>query len=394
MADTPNILIAGAGIGGLAAALALSRAGFRVTVMEAAPELREIGAGIQLSPNATRILLDLGLGPALARVAVRPEALRVMNAGSGEPLAVSPLGEAALARYGAPFLTIHRGDLQRLLAEAAREQPTVDLHLGARAEDVAARDGGIVVVARGRLAAVQMQGAALVAADGIWSTLRGRLGLATAPVFYRQTAWRALLPVAEAPVFACAPAVNLWLGPHAHAVHYPVCGGAAVNIVVIIREEGSSRDWATPGDPAVLRARVARWSRAIRDLLHIPQAWEKWALHALPPLPGWGTGPMTLLGDAAHAMRPFLAQGAVMAIEDAEALARHAAAHRDDLPAAWRAYEAERRPRTARVQAASEQTGERNGWRGPLALARNLALRHMGGQRLLAMHDWIYDWRR
>jgi len=392
MAAPRKILIIGAGIGGLTAALALARAGFAVTVTEAAARLEEIGAGIQLSPNASRILLDLGLGPALAPHAVAPETLSVRSIRNGREIVHAPFSAAA-ERHGAPFWVIHRGDLQRVLAQAVAETPNIDLHLGVRIEDFGQRNGRMVVVGRGRIAMVQMEGDALVAADGLWSFSRERLGIKIKPAFYRQTAWRALLPIdAVAEDFRYAE-TTLWLGPHAHVVHYPVSGGARVNVVAIIREDWHKPAWNEPGDPAVLRARARRWAPALRELIETPERWEKWALHAHPPLPQWGVGPITLLGDAAHAMRPFLAQGAAMAIEDAAVLARCLSQRPDDMPAAMRAYESLRQPRTARVQEEAARQAWRYGLRWPLSTARDLALRRMGGTRLLTRYDWLYGWK-
>jgi salicylate hydroxylase len=387
-----RILIVGAGIGGLTAALALRRAGFAVTVIEAAPQLEEVGAGVQLSPNASAVLISLGLGPALAPHVVAPESLRVMNMRSGREIARAPLGGLA-ARYGAPFWVIHRGDLQRVLATAVAGDRGIDLHLGVRVQDFAQRNDRVVVVGRGRIATVQMDGDALVAADGLWSVARERLGIAIKPTFYRQTAWRALLPLEAAPAGFRQAETTLWLGPHAHVVQYPVSGGARVNVVAIIREDWDKQVWSEPGDPATLHARAARWAPALRTLIEAPQRWEKWALHDHPPLPQWGVGPVTLLGDAAHAMRPFLAQGAAMAIEDAAVLARCLAARPDNPAHGLRAYETLRQPRTARVQAEATRQGRRYGMRGPFAVARNFVLRRMGGERMLARYDWVYGWK-
>jgi salicylate hydroxylase len=391
LAGSARIIIAGAGIGGLTAALALARAGFGVTVLEAAPRLEEIGAGVQLSPNATRVLFGLGLASALERYAVAPEALRIMNARSGREIAAGPLGRRAAERYGAPFLVVHRSDLQRVLLEAVGAEPAADLRLGVRVVEFARRGEQILVMVRGANATLQFAGDALIGADGLWSRVRERLGLTIRPQFCGQAAWRALAPASAIGPALRAPATTLWLGPDAHVVHYPVRAGALINIVAIVREDWEAEGWSTPGDPALLRARVTRWAAPLRDLIAIPDAWNKWALHDHPPLPQWGTGPVTLLGDAAHAMRPFLAQGAAMAIEDAAVLARALAASQD-ISAGLRAYEQARRPRTARLQREAARTGRRYAMKGPLAAVRNLVLARMGGEKLLRRYDWIYGW--
>jgi salicylate hydroxylase len=388
-----TIIIAGAGIGGLTAALALARRGFAVTLIEAAAQLDEVGAGIQLSPNATEVLLSLGLGPGLKPHIVAPETLRVMNARSGRVIVESPLGLTAAVRYRAPFWVIHRGDLQNTLAEAVRAEQRIDLRLGVRVEEFGQRNGRLLVVGRGAGAVIQFDGDALIGADGVWSAVRSRLGDPSVPSYSGQMAWRALVPVDVAPPAMREPATTLWLGPSAHVVHYPVRAGRAVNIVVILREPWNKPGWTEPGDPAVLRARAARWAPALRALVEAPQHWTKWALHGRPPLAQWGAGPATLLGDAAHPMRPFLAQGAAMAIEDAAVLARSLAARTDDVNAALRSYEQERQPRAMRVVEEADRNGRRYGWRGPLATARNFVLARMGGEKLLTRYDWIYDWK-
>lgn len=391
MAQHHRIVIAGAGIGGLTAALALARQGFQVSVLEAAPALETVGAGLQISPNASRILRDLGLGAALAPHVVTASALRVMQASSGQELLSAPLAAIA-GRCEAPFWLLHRGDLQRVLAEAAIAEPGIDLHLGARVEDFAARDGRVTVVGRTATAMIQVDCEALIGADGLWSQMRPRLGITATPQFRGRTAWRALLTSANLNDWYRAPETTLWLGPRAHVVHYPVQGGAAINIVAIIREAWNGPEWSEPGDPAVLQGVLAGWAPAIRDLVALPQRWSRWALHELAPLPEWGTGPVTLLGDAAHGMPPFLAQGAAMAIEDAAVLAHSLAVRPDDMATGLRVYESLRRPRTRRAQEESARQAWRYGLPQPLAAVRDQVLMRIGGEKLLARYDWLYAW--
>src|SRR2546429_5415646 len=230
-------MIAGAGIGGLTAALAIAQRGFGVAVFDQAQRLEEVGAGIQLSPNASRILIALGLGEQLRRHVVAPEELRVMNARTARILARAPLGAAAEQRYGAPYWVIHRGDLQAVLIEAARAQPGIVFHLGSRVEDFTVDVDGVAIVARSPARDFEDRGAALIAADGLWSTLRRNLGHSREPRFARHSAWRAVAPADAVAPELRVPAINLWLGSRAHLVHYPVRGGRLVNIVAIIRDE-------------------------------------------------------------------------------------------------------------------------------------------------------------
>jgi salicylate hydroxylase len=395
LATSRSMIISGAGIGGLAAALTLARTGFRSVVFEQAPELEETGAGIQLSPNATRILTSLGLADQLRPHVVAPDCIRILRARCGEPLASVPLGASAERQYGAPYWAIHRGDLQAVLLDAVRGTPRIELRLGQRIERHASDGEGITVTARHGADVRQEHGIALVAAEGLWSATRGRLGHAAQPVFQNRTAWRALLPAETLPPAFRTPAVHLWLGPHAHLVHYPVRGGALVNIVAIVQDVWNGHDWSAPGsrDALLEHFPASSWCEAARAVVSLAQSWHKWALFDLPPLRHWGDGAITLLGDAAHPMLPFLAQGAATAIEDAAVLADCMAAGSEAPAAALRRYEGLRRDRTARVQHAARSNSRRYHASGVEAWARNLALRAMGGARLRARYDWLYGWR-
>jgi salicylate hydroxylase len=390
-----SVIISGAGIGGLTAALTLARAGFRGVLLEQASQLEEIGAGIQLSPNCTRILLQLGLAEPLQPCIVAPDAIRIMHARTGAMLASVPLGAEAERRYGAPYWTIHRGDLQRVLADAARADPDIALRLGLHVEDQAAHAQGVTVAVRRGAALLEERGIALVAAEGLWSATRRRLGHSAQPRFQNRTAWRALVPADSVPTQFRRAFVHLWLGRQAHLVHYPVRAGTLVNIVAIVDDDWERPGWSEPGDRDELLAHFPRlfWCDAARGLVNVPEHWRKWALFDLAPLQRWGQGPVTLLGDAAHPMLPFLAQGAATAIEDAAVLAQ-CLARQPDAPAdALRAYERARRARTARVQRAARSNGGRYHATGLEAAARNLLLRAAGGARLRAGYDWPYGWR-
>ena len=394
MASSRTVMIAGAGIGGLTAALAIAQRGLSVAVFDQAQRLEEVGAGIQLSPNASRILIALGLGEQLRRHVVAPEELRVMNARTARILARAPLGAVAEKRYGAPYWVIHRGDLQAVLIEAVRAHPDIVLHLGTRVEDFAMQEDGVIISARASEHRFEDRGAALIAADGLWSSLRRRLGHRRQPRFARRTAWRALAPAAALEPELLAPAVNLWFGTRAHLVHYPVRGGSLLNVVAIIRDDWREPGWSAPGERADILARYAApmWSAPTRAILAAPQHWQKWALYDRAPLARWGKGAVTLLGDAAHPMLPYLAQGAAMAIEDAAVLAQRLADMRSDPAAAMRRYERQRWARTARAQRAARRNGIVYQLGGPGAFLRTLALSAIGGERLLARYDWLYGW--
>lgn len=376
-------LIIGAGIGGLAAAIALRQAGLEVSLVEQAPVLDEIGAGLQLTPNATRILRSLGVLDAVEAVAIAPQALEVIDGRSGRLLARCAYGPAA-ARHGAPFLAIHRADLHRVLAQTAQAAGCPIL-LDTRVEGIDLTEHAACAITRRAGSPLRLEADLLVGADGVRSTVRTQLGHAATPVFAGRVAYRASVPApSDGP-----PVVRLHLGPRAHLVTYPVRGGATLNIVAVVPSDQPVMHWSAPGIPDQVHHAYAGWCADIRALLRRVSEFTCWGLYDIEPLSHWGAGRATLLGDAAHAMLPFLAQGAAQAIEDAASLAQ-ALAHHARPELALRAYEAARRPRTARIQREARANGQVYHLAGPAALARNLVLR-LTASRLINRYDWIYE---
>lgn len=390
MPEARHVTIAGAGIGGLTAALCLAKAGFTATVLERSPALEEVGAGIQLSPNASRIVIGLGLAEALAPVVFAPAGMDVRSGRSGAILAAATLGEAAAQRWGSPWWVVHRADLLAALAAAAAREPAITIETGAAVETaVAAGDGVDLTLVGGERRHV----GALVGADGIRSAVRRGLGDTAPPTFRHRSAFRATLPMEAVPAALRGDRLGLWLGPDAHLVHYPLRGGSLFNVVAIIGDPAPVEGWRAPGEASVLAGRLAGWDAAPRQLIAAVDGWQRWSLADRPVWFGRSRGAATLIGDAAHAMLPFVAQGGAMAIEDAAVLAACCAAAPGDLAGAFRAYEQARKGRVARVQSLARRNGAVYHLKGPAAFARDAAIRLLGGRGLLAQQDWIYAFR-
>jgi salicylate hydroxylase len=399
VAASRTIIVAGAGIGGLTAALALAGQGFRVVVLEKAERLEETGAGLQLSPNASRVLIDLGLRPRLAARVVTPDAISLMSARKGCEIARLPLGDAATLRVGAPYWVVHRADLQAALQAHVNDHPDIELRLGCQFEDAVTHAKGLTVVQRRGTTRQQELALALIGADGIWSTVRHHLFPQVQPQFAGLIAWRGTLDASQLPREYTSSRVQLWMGPNAHLVAYPISGGRQINVVAIVPGTWNRPGWSAPGKPNEIKSAFAssRWPGPARMLIGAVDDWHKWALFTVPDSGEWTDGAIALLGDAAHAMLPFVAQGAGMAIEDAAVLAKclgdGVGENPAVIPAALKHYARLRRSRVARVQRAARQAGHIYHLAGPAAFARDLAIKAMGAQRMLARQDWIYDWR-
>lgn len=395
-APSRQVVVAGAGIAGLTAALAFAARGFSVQLYERAPALEEVGAGLQLSPNATRILRRLGVLDALVPAAVEPEAILLKRASSLATLARVPLGPAAERRWGAPYLVAHRADLQSaLLARVARD-PDIRLVLGAAVRDVACHARGVTVSLDHGGAVKEVGCRLLVAADGVWSELARRIRPPAACRFTGYTAWRAMLPAGGAADRALAgirpaDAVAAFLHRDFHLVAYPVRAGAATNLVAVTRGAQLSSQWANRMETAPLLAALAGAAEPLRRAVAAAGPWTAWPLFESDWRQPWTEpGGLALIGDAAHAMTPFAAQGAAMAIEDAALLAALVAESPDAVAPALARFEALRRPRLRRV--VGRGAFNRFTWHaaGPIALGRDLVLRAMPAARLAADLDWLY----
>jgi salicylate hydroxylase len=390
--DARTLAIAGAGIGGLTAALALNRIGYRIILFEREAQLTEAGAGIQLSPNASRILIDLGLEQRLSAAAIMPDGVNVMNARSGRRIVGIPLGDKTPGQYGAPYWLVHRADLQAALLAQVSATPGIELRLGWQFEDVSNTTDGVTVMQRRGMSHRQDHVDALIGADGVWSAVRRQIFPDVRAQFSHRIAWRGMIDAANVPRTFDRRRVQLWLGAGAHLVAYPMATTGNVNLVAIVNDEWSRPGWSEPGDPDEIARHFAAWHDDARAMIRAVANWRKWALFEVPG-GAFAKGNVAMLGDAAHAMLPFAAQGAAMAIEDAAVLARCIETQPGDLAAAFRDYESQRRGRIARVQRASHRNGQIYHLKGAAKFARDRTMQLLGGTRLLARQDWIYRWR-
>jgi salicylate hydroxylase len=385
-----RVLMVGAGIGGLAAALTLDST-IEVLIAERSQSLEEVGAGLQLGPNATRILERLGLGPALEKIGFEPLANEVRDAASGTLMLRQPLAAAARERWGAPYLHVHRADLQRELAQAVAARPNVSLRLGTAFESFEPEGDGARVRFAGGEALVAD---AVIGCDGLRSAVRDALWGPGQPRYTGMTAWRGWVAAGALPAGLIPPVTAIWTGKGRHFVHYYVRGGALVNFVGVVERGGwRGESWTERGDPAELAADFAGWPAQVRALIERTAEPWRWALFDRPPLAAWSKGRATLLGDAAHPMLPSFAQGASQAIEDAAALGRLL---RPGAPveAALAAYESERLARTARVQALSRRNARlfHLGQPARALFAAEAALSRLGLTKGAARFDWLYGY--
>lgn len=387
--ETARVLIAGGGIAGLATAIGLARAGHRTLVIERAAAFEEVGAGIQLSPNACHALASLGVLDRVMARAVAPVALSVRSLGTQPELLSVPIAGVIDRKYGAPYVLVHRADLLQALVETAWEHPNIKLRLGAAVSGVEIGPAGVTATLTD---GERVAGAALIGADGVRSLIRTTVLQGPVAFHTGRIAYRATLPVDETPD-SVRTITGMWMAEKAHVVHYPISGGTRLNVVAVVQDGWSGEGWSEPVTREDVLARFSNWPEPARSLLSAPHAWVKWALCGFDPNFTWSRGPITLIGDAAHAMLPFLAQGGAMAIEDAVVLARHAAKTPTDWPSVFRAYETERKPRAARVVREARENGILYHLGGAAAFARDMGLRLLGPKRLADRYDWLWKWK-
>lgn len=384
-----RILVAGGGIGGLAAALAIARLGWPVTVLEQASAIGEIGAGIQLGPNAFAAFDALGVGAAARSRAVHVERMAMMDALDGATLASLPLGEAFRERFGNPYAVIHRADAHGVLLAGVRAREDVRLVVATRVEHIEQHDDGVVVVDQhGRRHA----GAALIACDGVRSAVRAQY--VGDPVRVSgHVVYRAVVEAADFPADLRWNAPVVWAGPDCHLVHYPLRGGEQYNVVVTFHSRQAEHWSVREGSRDEVQSYFGDILAQPRRLIDLPKQWTRWATADREPIGRWSFGRATLLGDAAHPMLQYLAQGACMALEDAVTLGAAMRAHADDLPAAFARYERSRIARTARVVLSAREMGRLYHAKGVERLVRNELWRGRGPARFHDALEWLYGWR-
>ncbi len=383
------VLVIGGGIGGMSAALALSQAGHRVEVLEQAAQIGEIGAGIQLGPNAFTALDALGVGEAARRRAVYTDFLVMHDAIDEAEVATIPVGEAFRTRFGNPYAVIHRADIHLSIYEGVQNDPQIGVHTGVRVESIAVGPDGVRVTdQQGRL----FEGSALIGADGGRSVARQTL-VGDEHRVSGHVVYRAVVSNEEMPADLRWNAASIWVGPNCHLVHYPLRGGEQYNIVVTFHSRDIEEWGVREGNREEVMSYFEEIGARPRQLLATPLSWKRWATADRDPADHWGHGRATLLGDAAHPMLQYLAQGAAMAMEDAVTLREALRACKGELEAGFRLYETKRIARTARVVLSAREMGRIYHAKGVERLVRNDMWRGRTPERFYDALEWLYGWR-
>lgn len=409
-------VIIGAGIAGLSAAIALRWRGANPIVIERASKVRTLGAGIQLTPNAMWAARRLGIDTYLERTGLKPDNLIVRNGRSGNQILSLPMGDALRASFGAPSVVMHRRDLISALMRTA-EALDIKIVTGQKLVDVATHRRGVTALTETPFGLSEFQGALLIAADGVWSSVRRQVFNGSPARYANYTAWRATIPTHQLPSIP-RRSVGLWPGTDAHVVHYPLSGGREINVVAVMAdqykggdfehgvdlgqggdfEQGDkgrrSADWVSKGDPALPRLRFRNWAVAVREMIAATNDWTRWPICVVDPVMPWiYDDRVVLLGDAAHAILPFSAQGAALALEDAVDLAAFLERDPGNQPRALAAFVQNRRHRAGLVAQHSEKNGASYHLPAPFSHVRDTALRFMGIERVMRRQHPIYGWR-
>jgi 2-polyprenyl-6-methoxyphenol hydroxylase-like FAD-dependent oxidoreductase len=381
------VLIVGGGIGGLAAALALALKGVPSRVIEQAAEFKEVGAGIQLGPNVFRMFDVLGLSKSVSALAVFPENLIMLDAITGEEVTRVPLDQRFRAKFTHPYALIYRPDLLSVLLEECRKNNLIQLHTSQKIVDVEQHGKGVTARSENGYG---YDGAALIGADGLWSTARQLIIGDGKPQVAGHITYRAVLSAKEVPEHLRRWSMTFWAGEKVHLVIYPLRGGELYNLVAVFHSNRYEEGWDSFGDPAELHERFEKTCEPVRALLGKIESWRMWVLCDRPPVKNWSKGRMTLIGDAAHPMLQYLAQGACMAIEDAVCLADRVESAQGDYAAAFEAYQAARYLRTGRVQIMARVYGEFYHASGVARELRNMMLSARTAEQSFEAMEWLY----
>jgi salicylate hydroxylase len=391
MADKRRVLIAGGGIGGIVAALALLQRGFSVAVYEQAGTLQEIGAGVQISSNGSRVLCALGLQAEMEAIAAVPIGKQVRLFNTGRAWKMYDVGTVSVQKYGAPYWMVHRGDFHGVLLAALRARAPDALRLGARCVGFEQDSDSVTLVLDDW---TRVTGDVLVGADGVHSRIRGALFGEGQARFTGFVAWRGIVPMARLPAHLQAHYGDNWMGPHGHVVTYPLRRGEILNFVAAVeRDDWVVESWSERGTKAEIKADFAPWHGDVQTIIDLIEVPYKWALLGREPLPRWSVGRVTLLGDACHPTLPFLAQGANMAIEDGMVLARCLAGD-VDVTAALARYDSARIDRTSRiVRGAADNTGRfHNPQLADASVAEAIMDREFDPNQVKQRYDWLFEY--
>jgi 3-hydroxybenzoate 6-monooxygenase len=381
------ILVVGGGIGGLATAYALAHKGFPVRVLEQAPEFREVGAGIQLGPNIFRALERIGLKDAVLADAWQPGGLEMRDAVTGEVITRMPLGERALKRFEQPYAVTHRADIHGTFLKGCQNSNLITLENDQRVDDFEDHGDKVTVTLQ---SGERAEGRALIGCDGMWSRVREKIVGDGAPRISGHIAYRGVLTREQVPEDLWRADMTIWAGPRTHFVHYPLRRGELYNLVAVFHSDKYVEGWNAEADPEELFARFKGQRPEVLRMLERIETWRMWVLCDREPIKEWSQGRVTLLGDAAHPMLQYLAQGACMATEDAVALSERMAERPDDLPAAFKAYQEQRYLRTGRVQIMARVYGEFYHARGVAAELRNQFLQSRTVDDAYDGIAWLY----
>lgn len=392
MADSRSVLIAGGGIAGLTAALCFSKIGYHVEVFEQSKFFEPLGAGLQLSPNALQILDDLGVGRHIRLTSTTPQAIKILNAWRGAKLAEVPLGAEAIVQFGLPYICVHRADLHQALLLACNDDPDIRINMDATALDCTHHPNGVSALIKKRNKIDTYRGRIFVCADGINSKIRSEIFEGNPSHHTGYEAWRAMIPAEKVSNKFPMDFTHLVMARGAHAVFYPVRNGRHLNVVVVTKSKKPTATPISQADPSILHTKTRFWSRRFKRMFAEVDDWSVWPLMAVPETGNWVLDGMVMIGDAAHGMPPYAAQGAALAIEDAQVLA-NCVEEDNEIDKALKNFQTKRMARVKKVGKLAKTNRQLYHMGFPFSLARNLGMALTPKKHLLMRQAWIYNWR-